>query len=127
MKKIIAKSIAAILAFSPSLAFAAQLSNINDVTSTATNIGNLIIKLAISFAVLFIIVSVVRYLIAGSSDEEARKKGGQAILYGVIGLVAILSIWGLVYLVTNSFQLAGNQQPVNQINNIQLPQPPQLP
>lgn len=123
MKKIIA----AIIAFSPTLVFAQQLNDINSVAMKATNIGNLIVRLAISFAVLFIIISVVRYLIAGSDDEEARKKGGQAILYGVIGLFAILSIWGLVYLLSNSFQFGQNNLPNDKINNIQLPPPPQVP
>ena len=123
MKKIIA----AIIAFSPTIAFAQQLVDINSVAIKATNIGNLIVRLAISFAVLFIIISVVRYLIAGSDDEEARKKGGQAILYGVIGLFAILSIWGLVYLLSNSFQFGQNNLPNDKINNIQLPPPPQVP
>ncbi len=123
MKKIIA----AIIAFSPTLVFAQQLNDINSVAMKATNIGNLIVRLAISFAVLFIIISVVRYLIAGSDDEEARKKGGQAILYGVIGLFAILSIWGLVYLLSNSFQFGQNNLPNDKINNIQLPPPPQIP
>jgi len=122
MKKIIAS----ILAFSPALAFAQPLNDINSVAMKATNIGNLVVKLAISFAVLWIIISIVRYLIAGS-DGEARSKGGQAILFGVIGLFAILSIWGLVYLLSNSFQFGQNNLPANQINNIQLPPPPIVP
>jgi len=127
MKKNIAKFIAGVIAFSPTLVFAQQLNDINSVAMKATNIGNLVVRLAISFAVLFIIISVVRYLIAGSDDEEARKKGGQAILYGVIGLFAILSIWGLVYLLTNSFQFGQNRLPEDRVNNIQLPPPPLIP
>jgi hypothetical protein len=120
------KFIVSILAFSPMLAFAQQLNDINAVAMKATNIGNLVVRLAISFAVIWIIISVVRYLIAGS-DSEARAKGGQSILFGVIGLFAILSIWGLVYLLSNSFQFGQNNIPANQINNIQLPPPPIVP
>jgi Na+/alanine symporter len=99
MKKIIAF----VLAFSPAFAFAqTQLNNINDVASKATQIGNLVIGLAISLAVLWIIISVVRYLIAGG--EEDRAKGGWAIFYGVIGLAVILSIWGLVAILRSSFK-----------------------
>lgn len=103
MKKIIAF----VLAAAPISAFAQSLqtiTNINDVAARATNIGNLVIGLAISLAVLWIIVSVVRYLIAGSADEEARKKGRDSILYGVIGLFVILSIWGLVAILKNTFR-----------------------
>lgn len=121
------KLIAFVLAFSPALAFAQTLNDIDTVAQKATNIGDLIIKLAISLAVLWIIISVVRYLILGADDEEARKKGGQSILYGVIGLFVILSIWGLVFLLTNSFRFGRNQAPTTEINRIKLPPPPSVP
>ena len=124
MKKFIAiVSGAAFL--SPMLAFAQQLTDINAVSTKATNIGSLVIGLAISLAVIWIIISVVRYLIAGG--EEDRKKGGMAILWGVIGLFVILSIWGLVNILRNSFQTqAGNT--TTDVQNIQnLPPPRQVP
>jgi Kef-type K+ transport system membrane component KefB len=121
------KLIAFVLAASPVAVFAQPLTDINSVASKATNIGNLIIGLAISLAILYIIVSVVRYLIAGSGDEEARKKGGEAILYGVIGLFVILSIWGLVAILRNSFRTQ-DQIPTSEINRTTtLPQPGQVP
>jgi len=123
MKKII--TIALVLL--PTLAYAQMLRDIDSVAQKATNIGDLIIKLAISLAVLWIIISVVRYLILGADDEEARKKGGQSILYGVIGLFVILSIWGLVFLLANSFRFGRNATPTTEINRISLPRPPSVP
>jgi hypothetical protein len=120
------KLIAFVLASTPVFAFAQVLTDIDTVAQKATNIGDLIIKIAISLAVLWIIVSVVKYLILGAEDEEARKKGGQSILYGVIGLFVILSIWGLVFLLTNSFRFGQNSTP-NSVNNIKLPRPPSVP
>ena len=105
----------------PTLVSAQQLRDINDVAKKSVNIGNLIVELAIALAVLFIIVNVVRYLIAGSDDEEARKKGGDAILYGVIGLFAILSIWGMVALLTNTFRLKKKKKP--DFSNIKIGDP----
>ncbi len=110
MKKIIAS----VLAFSPVLAFAQQpITDINTLSTKATDIGNLVIALAISLAVIWIIVSVVRYLIAGG--EEDRAKGGKAILWGVVGLFVILSIWGLVAILKNTFRTQDNI-PVTEIN-----------
>lgn len=119
------KLIAFVLASSPALAFAQTLTDINSVSQKAVNIGDLVIKLAISFAVIWIIISVVRYLIAGSEDD--RKKGGFAILYGIVGLFVILSIWGLVYLLTNSFRFGQNTAPTGSEQNIKLPRPPVVP
>ncbi len=116
------KLIALVLSFMPSLAFAQAVNNIpqqvgnkitdiNGVVSTATRIGNVVVALAISFAVIWIIVSVVRFFIAGDG-EEAKQKGKDAIIYGVIGLFLILSIWGLVFILTNTFKTE-NQVPNN--------------
>ena len=120
------KLIAFVLASTPVFAFAQTLTDIDTVAQKATNIGDLIIKIAISLAVLWIIVSVVRYLVLGADDEEARKKGGQSILFGVIGLFVILSIWGLVFLLTNSFKFGQNSTP-STINDVKLPRPPTVP
>lgn len=118
MKKIIAF----LFVFSPAFAFAQQIGDINDVARKATNIGNLIIGIAISIAVLWIIVSVVRYLIA-TNDPIQRAEGGKSILFGVIGLFVILSIWGLVAILRNSFRTQDNV-PVTEINRTTtLPQP----
>jgi uncharacterized membrane protein len=59
------KLIAFVLASTPVFAFAQTLTDIYSVAQKATNIGDLIIKIAISLAVLWIIVSVVKYLVLG--------------------------------------------------------------
>lgn len=124
MKKIIA-SVSGVLALVPFLAFAQTLTDINSVATKATNMGNLVIGLAISLAVIWIIINIIRYLIAGGDDD--RKKGGLAILYGVIGLAAILSIWGLVAILRNSFR-TNDQVPVGEINRTTtLPRPAIVP
>lgn len=114
MKKIIAL----LVSFAPVSAFA-QLNDINDVTTKATNIGNTVIVLLISFSVIWIVVNVVRYLIAGGEDQ--RKEGGKAILWGVVGLFVILSIWGLVAILKNSFRTSSDRVPVEQFPKTLVP------
>ncbi len=106
MKKLIVLA----LSFAPVSLFAQQITDINGLTSKATNIGNTIVVLLISFSVIWIIFNVVRYLIAGS--EENRKKSGMSILWGIVGLFIILSIWGLVAILKNTFSTSNNV-PVN--------------
>lgn len=118
------KFIAFLIALSPSLVVAQPIDNINLLAQKATNLGNLFVGLAISLAVIWIIVNVIRYLIAGG--EEDRKKGGFAILYGVVALFVILSIWGLVYILKNSFTFSRNTAPVQEINKI-IPPPTVVP
>jgi len=59
-----------------------------------------ILPLLISLGVIYLIWGIVQYFIGNS--EEAKKNGRDRIIYGIIGLVIIISIWGLVYLVTTT-------------------------
>ena len=113
MKKLIAIT----LVLSPLSTFAQGLGNgtvknVSDIFTKFTTLGNAFIAIVISFAVIWIIVSVVKYLVAGG--EEDRRKGGMAILYGVIALFVILSIWGLVAILKNTFGTEANTAPIQQ-------------
>ncbi len=106
MKKIIA--LAAVLA--PSVASAAVLTDVNSVVSTATSIGNTVIGILIAFAVIYIIYNVIRFIMAEGDDRAAHRSN---IGWGIVGLAIILSIWGLVAILTNSFR-TDTRTPVEQ-------------
>ncbi len=99
MKKIIALT----LAFVPAFVSAQAITDVNSLTYKLTNIGNTIIQILIAFAVLYIIYNVVRYIMA-AEDPEKRKTIGASILWGIVGLFVILSIWGLVNILSNTFR-----------------------
>jgi hypothetical protein len=104
MKKIIATAFATL---APVIALAqtsGAITDANKLVEKLTNLGNTFIQILIAFAVIYIIYNVVRYLVMGGDDEEKRKKAGSAILWGVVGLFVILSIWGLVRILTNTFR-----------------------
>lgn len=110
--------IASILSFAPTAAFAqigGQITNVDTAVTKFGIIGNTVISILITIAVIWIIVHVVRYLIAGG--EEERKKGGMAILWGIVGLFVILSIWGLVNILTNTFDTQRNI-PINRFPDL---------
>ena len=115
MKKIFAL----LIVLSPATALAAPISDINSVSEKAKYLGDLVIELAIGVAIVWLIVNIVRYFIAGG--EEERKKGGEAILYGVIGLFLIFSIWGLVHILLGTFTFEKNNRP--SIENIKIGKP----
>lgn len=97
------KTIAFIVAFAPSLVLA-QTSAITDVNSLASktrDIINLATYFLVAIAVLFIVYNIVFYFIRST---EERGKHGMNILWGIVGLFLILSIWGLVNILLGTFQ-----------------------
>lgn len=63
----------------------------------------LILPLIVSLAVLFIVFNIFKYFIVKGDSPEAHKEGARYILFAVIALAVMLSLWGLVRLVQNTF------------------------
>jgi hypothetical protein len=77
--------------------------NFGDVICKIGDILNTVIPMLIALGVVYFVWGVVTYMIG--ADEEQKKKGRDKIIYGIIGLVVIVGMWGLVRIVTNSFTL----------------------
>ena len=96
------------LVVAPFLAFAqANLcvyqTGIQAVICKIGEILNTIIPILIVLGVVYFVWGVISYVIG--DDEEAKKKGRNRIIYGIIGLVVIVGMWGLVRIVTTTFGL----------------------
>ena len=70
------------------------------------DIFNTVVPVIITLGVVFFIWGVVQYVI--SADEEAKKKGKDKMIYGIIGLVIVVGLWGIVGLIQNTFGLTAN-------------------
>ncbi|HEY4477903.1 MAG TPA: hypothetical protein VJB09_01345 [Candidatus Paceibacterota bacterium] len=55
---------------------------------------NTLIPVLISLAALLFIWGIVQYVIA--KDEEAKKRGKNLIIWGLVGLAVIVSVWALI-------------------------------
>jgi len=60
-----------------------------------------LLPLLIAIGVIYFVWGVVSYVIG--DDEEAKEKGRNRIIYGIIGLAVIIGMWGLVKILTNTF------------------------
>ncbi len=76
---------------------------------------NKVVPVLIALGVVYFVWGVISYVI--SDDEEAKEKGRNRIIFGVIGLCVIVGVWGLVAVLRNTFGL-GNR------TNIELPTVP---
>ena len=114
MKQKIFKTILSLVAvFSAPLAFAdtcISAVNSGDHITNFCGLASLIlgmlnkavIPILMALAIVFFIAGVVQYVINPSSSEE-REKGQQYMIWGIVGLFAIVSVWGLVAILTGTF------------------------
>ncbi len=105
MKKNLLKftPILTLLAFTPFVVSAQTTNGLTDVITKISALFSAILPVLVSFGVLYFIWGMVQYFIA--DGEEAKKNGRDRIIYGIIGLAVIVSIWGLVGILNQTFGL----------------------
>ena len=67
------------------------------------SILNTIIPILVVLGVVYFVWGVISMVIA--NDEEAKTKGRNRMIYGIIVLLVIVGMWGLVGIVTKTFGL----------------------
>lgn len=106
MKKYIYKIGLLVLAFVFPIAAFAQKKDLNYIANLTTGYFKTAITLLISLAIVTFVWNVYRYFFT----EKDKKEAGMYVLFSTVGFFVILSIWGLVALLTNTFRLE-NEQP----------------
>ncbi|MEK7575320.1 MAG: hypothetical protein AAB511_03775 [Patescibacteria group bacterium] len=86
----------------PPVVVTGNLTTISQVLNRLEAVISLIIPFLVGVAVLIIIYGIISF-IANAADEEARANAKHFIIWGVIGVFFMLSIWGLVTIMVNSF------------------------
>ncbi len=68
-------------------------------------INSILVPLLFAVAFITFLYGVARTYIFSLGDESEVKKGHRLILWGIIGFVVMISLWGLVNIVANTFGL----------------------
>lgn len=73
----------------------------NVVQPIIDNIVMPLVELAFAVAVFFFAYGAAQFILH-QTDADARKKGGMAIMGGLIGMLVMISAWGILHLVANT-------------------------
>lgn len=100
-----------VVSFAPILAFAqnsrgcdrVDSGTIQSILCTIGNILDTVIPILVVLGMVYFVWGVITYVI--SNDEEAKKAGRDRMIFGIIGLVVIVGVWGLVRIVLNTFDV----------------------
>jgi MFS family permease len=96
--------------FLPALAFAQssnqQINSVQDLSRFVIDfINNIAVPLVFALSFIVFIIGIFLYFIAGAANDEKRAKGRSVMIFGIIGFAAMVSIWGLVHVLTGSVRL----------------------
>lgn len=82
------------------LPLVASAQTIQGVLNTFGAIINILVVLAIGVAIIVFFWGLITYLVKAG---EEKSKGLQLMLYGIVAIFVMVSIWGLVRLLVNTF------------------------
>lgn len=69
-------------------------------------INTVIVPVIFAFAFVAFVWGVVSYFFLNGGDEKKREEGRQFVLWGILGMVVLLSVWGFVNLVLSTLGIA---------------------
>ena len=108
-----------VASFALPLVASAQIRDVWSIFGFIKRILDTVLPLIIALAVVYFVWGIFKYVMAGDDDAKAAAK--DKIIYGVVGLFVMISVWGLVNILVNTFGIS-NQGPqggiVNPLPNI---------
>src|SRR3990167_10734729 len=106
--KIMKKALIVGVSFLLPIMASAQLQNIE--TNIVTPIGriiNLLIPIVFALALLFFFWGLAQYILA-SGDASKLEEGRNKMVWGVVALFVMASVWGLVRFIQTEFKITDN-------------------
>ena len=110
MKKALALTTIATATFAaPFAALAATtISNVSDVGSFIINsINNILVPVIFAIAFIVFLWGAFQTFIIGATNDTAKDKGKNLMLWGLIGFFVMVSIWGLVNILVGTVSFGG--------------------
>ena len=112
MKKALALTVGTFAAFALPLVSFAALNNVSDVGSLIINtINNVLVPVLFAVAFVVFLWGAFNTFILGANSDEVKEKGKNLMLWGLIGFFVMVSIWGLVNILTGTVSFGNNAGP----------------
>ncbi len=112
MKNFIKSAVAVALSIAPFAASAITVSTTNGLGGVFATIGGLlgiITPVVVGLALLGFFWGLAMYVLNFSGDDKDKKKGRDMMVYGTLVLFVMVSVWGIVNILQDTFNLHGNQ------------------
>lgn len=94
----------------PLVSFAqTQVNNLSDVGKfIVSTINNIFVPVIFAIAFIVFVWGAFETFIIGANDDEVKTKGKNLMLWGLIGFFVMVSVWGLVNILTGTVNFGSN-------------------
>ena len=112
MKKALALTTGTIAAFAVPLVSLAAVNNLSDVGSFVINtINNVLVPVLFAIAFIVFLWGAFKKFNLAANSEEGKEQGKNLMLWGLIGFFVMVSVWGLVNILTGTVSFGNNTGP----------------
>jgi len=112
MKKAIALTSGVLTAFALPLVTFAAITNLSGAGKFVIDtINNVLVPVLFAVAFIVFLWGAFDTFIVGANNEEVKEKGKNLMLWGLIGFFVMVSIWGLVNILTGTVSFGNNTGP----------------
>ena len=113
MKKALVRSSLVFTAFAlPLVSLAATLNNVSDVGSFIINtINNVLVPVIFAIAFIVFLWGAFQTFILGATNDTTKEKGKSLMLWGLVGFFVMVSVWGLVNVLTGTIGFGNSSGP----------------
>lgn len=92
----------------PLVTSAATIGNLSQAGSFIIDtINNILVPIVFALAFIVFVWGAFTTFILGAGSEEVKEKGKNLMLWGLVGFFVMLSVWGLVNVLTGTIQFGG--------------------
>lgn len=102
-------ALTAVALFAPFLAGAQTVFN---VLGVITSVLNGVMVLLITLAIVVFFWGLIKYIFNKGGGEKEGAEGATLMIWGIIALFVMLSIWGIIGLLRNTFGVTANTGPI---------------
>ena len=114
MKKAIALASGTLVALALPLVSSAAINNLSDAGSFVINtINNVLVPVLFAIAFIVFLWGAFKTFIIGANSDEVKEHGKSLMLYGLIGFFVMVSIWGLVNILTGTVSFGNSAGPTS--------------
>ena len=93
--------------FYPGVSFAQRTpSNFSDLVTLLLNIISVTIPLLAGLSILVFFWGLARFVLSAGGDERAHTEGKRFMLWGIIAMFVMMSVWGIVAVITNTLGIS---------------------
>jgi NADH:ubiquinone oxidoreductase subunit 2 (subunit N) len=93
----------------PLVSLAATVNNLSDAGSFIINtINGILVPVLFAIAFIVFIWGAFKTFIMGANSEDVKEEGKNLMLWGLIGFFVMVSVWGLVNILTGTINFGNN-------------------